>query len=66
MMDDRDKLVELIQNYAQHDSVRCGWPAGYEQWRFDENGKATECACGLVESLIELGLPVEWAGGPPE
>lgn len=54
------KLTGIIEEYTEHQSVRCGWPAGYKQWRDGD------CACGLTRALREAGLPVEWAGGPPE
>lgn len=54
------QLEGIVREYADHQSVRCGWPAGYKQW---VDG---DCACGLTVALREAGLPVEWAGGPPE
>lgn len=57
---DPDTLKAIIEEFADHQSVRCGWPAGYGQWRDGD------CACGLTRALREAGLPVEWAGGPPE
>ena len=56
--------VELIREYADHQSVRCNWPKGYDQWK--DYGNGFDCACGLVKALREVGLPVEWAGEPPE
>lgn len=52
------RLIDLIRDFAEHGSPRCGWPAGYEQWRDGD------CPCGLTEALRDAGLPVEWAGGP--
>lgn len=54
------KLEALIEEFADHQSNRCGWPKGYEQW------KEGHCACGLTEALAEVGLSIEWAGGPPD
>ena len=53
------RLIDIVRDFAEHGSVRCGWPKGYGQWK-DGN-----CACGLTEALRDAGLPVEWAGGPP-
>ena len=61
MTSDREaKLHDLIREYADHQSVRCHWPKRYGQWIDGD------CACGLTEALREVGLPVEWAGGPPD
>lgn len=53
------RLIDIIHDFAEHSSVRCGWPENYRQW---QNGT---CPCGLTEALRDAGLPVEWAGGPP-
>jgi len=52
-----ERLREVIQEYAQHDSWRCGHPGRYPQ---DE-----DCPCGLLSTLRDAGLDWErWRAYP--
>lgn len=63
MIGDRERLLEVIREYVEHQSWRCAHPPHYyltaeaRKARVDDG----DCACGLLSALQAAGIdPEPW------
>ncbi|MCS6915306.1 MAG: heparinase II/III family protein, partial [Myxococcota bacterium] len=50
----RDKLIEILRSYAEHDAARPVGPQAYDRTRFDNRHAAAYRALVLVNTLVKL------------